>query len=79
LSHVALKIAVVASNEPEAAMICGLLADAGIRSMTKPGSGGIGLGSSASYRRSIYVRDDDLVRAREVLRVVGQGTDKAND
>ena len=54
-SGVALKIAAVATNEPEAAMICGLLADAGIRSMTKPGSGGIGLGWNASYRRSIYV------------------------
>ena len=78
-SGVALKIAAVATNEPEAAMICGLLADAGLRSMTKPGSGGIGLGWNASYRRSIYVRDDDLVRAREVVKVVGQGTDNADD
>ncbi len=69
-SHPELKVAAGASNEMQAAMICGLLSDAGIRNLTKPGTGSRGLGWAAGGHRWIYVEEADLERAREVLRDV---------
>jgi hypothetical protein len=69
-AHVELKVAASAANEMESAMICGLLSDAGIRSLTRPGTGSGALGWTADGRRRIYVREADLERAREVLRDV---------
>lgn len=56
-----LAIATTASNEIEAAMVAGCLRDAGIVCMYREGFRGEG-GS-----RSVYVRKDDLERAREAL------------
>jgi Putative prokaryotic signal transducing protein len=62
-----LVVAAEAGNEPEAAMILGLLKGAGIKAMTKPGTGGGGLGWSAGRQRAIYVRAGDLDRAHQAL------------
>jgi hypothetical protein len=60
-----LEIVTTVSSEPEAALVVGRLADAGIRTMTRPPMGA--LGWSASRARDVYVAERDLVRAREVL------------
>jgi hypothetical protein len=57
----------VASNEPEAAMIVGLLKEAGIKAMTKPGTGATGLAWGAAQQRGIYVLAGDLERALVAL------------
>jgi hypothetical protein len=62
-----LVVAAVASNEPEAAMIVGLLKEAGIKAMTKPGTGASGLAWGAAQQRGIYVLAGDLERAQEAL------------
>lgn len=48
-------------------MIIGRLNEAGIKAMTKPGTGDRGLGWSAGSPRRIYVRARDLERAEKVL------------
>ena len=65
--HVELVVAAVAANEIEAAMILSVLEEAGIKAMTKPGTGTSGFGWSADMPRRVYVRAEDLDSAREAL------------
>jgi len=62
-----LKIVTTVGNEAEAQMVAERLSEAGIRHMTRPAAGGIRLGAAAA--RDVYVDDQDLDRAREVLAV----------
>jgi hypothetical protein len=62
-----LVVAAVASNEPEAAMIIGLLKEAGIKAMAKPGTGGLGIAWNPGQQRGIYVLAGDLEPAQEAL------------
>ncbi|MGA2320293.1 MAG: DUF2007 domain-containing protein [Solirubrobacteraceae bacterium] len=61
------KIVTTVSNEAEAEMVAERLSEAGIRHMTRTASGGIRLGAAAA--RDVYVEEQDLDRAREVLNV----------
>jgi hypothetical protein len=54
-----------ARNEPELDAICGRLADAGIRVLAQGALDRLGVPFATS--RDIYVNDDDLERARQVL------------
>ena len=60
-----LKIVTTVSNEAEAEMVAERLSEAGIRHMSRTASGGIRLGAAAA--RDVYVEEQDLERAREVL------------
>jgi Putative prokaryotic signal transducing protein len=61
------KIVTSVGNEAEAEMVAERLSEAGIRFSVRLASGGIRLGAAAA--RDIYVGEQDLERAREVLRV----------
>jgi hypothetical protein len=62
----ALKVVATVSNEAEGAMVCDLLSQAGIGAVQKLTSG-IGSGWSGSGAREVYVEEQNLARAREVL------------
>jgi uncharacterized protein YaaQ len=64
-----LKIVTTVSNQAEAEMVAERLSEAGIRHMSRTASGGIRLGAAAA--RDVYVEEQDLDRAREVLKVGG--------
>ena len=57
-------------NEAEAEMVGERLSEAGIRLSVRLASGGIRLGAAAA--RDVYVEEQDLERARELL-VVDEG------
>jgi hypothetical protein len=65
-----LEIVTSVSNEPEAAMVCDLLSQAGIGAIQKQSSG-VGSAWSGAGVRDVYVEEQDLDRAREVLNVEG--------
>jgi len=62
-----LRILTTVNNEAEAEMVSERLSEAGIRHMARMAGGGIRLGAAAA--RDIYVEEQDLERAHEVLRV----------
>jgi hypothetical protein len=55
-----------AANEPEATMICQLLAEAGIGAIPKPTTG-VGVGFNAGGPYAIYVEADQFDAAKQVL------------
>ena len=57
-----------APNEPMARYWEDLLVDAGIRVLVRPGGPGAGgWGSVATFAHDLYVRRDELSRAREIV------------
>ena len=57
-----------APNEPMARFWEDLLVDAGIPVLVRPGGPGAGgWGSVATFAHDLYVRRDDLARAREIV------------
>jgi hypothetical protein len=57
-----------ASNEPMARYWEDVLVDAGIPVLVRPGGPGAGgWGSVATFAHDLYVRRDDLTRAREIV------------
>jgi hypothetical protein len=62
-----LKIVTTVSNETEAEMVSERLSEAGIRFSVRLAGGGIRLGAAAA--RDVYVEEQALDRAREVLRI----------
>jgi hypothetical protein len=58
---VTLKIVTTVGNEMEANLVCGVLADAGIRSMQQLCAGGGRMGAAGA--RDVYVEQADLDRA----------------
>ena len=57
-----------APNEPMARFWEDVLVDAGIPVLVRPGGPGAGgWGSVATFAHDLYVRQDDLVRAREIV------------
>ncbi len=57
-----------APNEPMARFWEDLLRDSGIRVLVRPGGPGAGgWGSVATFAHDLYVRQDDLARAREIV------------
>ena len=62
-----LKIVTTVGNEAEAEMVAERLSEAGIRFSVRLASEGIRLGAAAA--RDIYVEEQDLDRALEVLKV----------
>lgn len=62
-----LKIVTTVSNETEAEMVSERLSEAGIRFSVRLASGGIRLGAAAA--RDVYVEEQALDQAREVLSV----------
>ena len=57
-----------APNEPMARFWEDLLVDAGIPVLVRPGGPGAGgWGSVATFAHDLYVRQDDLARAREIV------------
>jgi len=61
-----LKIVTSVSSEPEAEMVCARLAEAGIQAMPQRSTGGPTWGISGA--RDVYVDEQDLDRAHEVLK-----------
>jgi hypothetical protein len=73
----------IASNEPEAEIVCSLLRADGLRCAHRItdlafGSGGE-LPSSGAGPREVLVRQDELERAREVLAAATQSADDPNN
>jgi hypothetical protein len=62
-----LKIVTTAGNEMEAALVCGRLADAGIRSMQQLANSGAGGRIGGGGPRDIYVAAEGLDLARSTL------------
>ncbi len=63
-----LKIVATVANEFEAAAVCGLLEEAGIRSMQQLSNSGVGgRGMSGGGARDVYVEAGDFDRARDTL------------
>jgi hypothetical protein len=62
-----LKIVASAANEFEAEMICGVLSEAEIESTQELANTGIGGRIGGGGGRDIYVRAEDLDRAKEAL------------
>ena len=57
-----------APNEPMARFWEDVLVDAGIPVLVRPGGPGAGgWGSVATFAHDLYVRQDDLARAREIV------------
>jgi hypothetical protein len=57
-----------APNEPIARMWEQMLAEAGIPALVRPGGPGAGAwGSVATFEHDLYVRQDDLNRARQIM------------
>ena len=63
-----LKIAVSASNEPEAQLVCSRLSAAAIHSMLQSSGAGGARGLGAGGACDVYVEEADLERARELLK-----------
>ena len=71
-----LRIVATAANEFEAELISGALSEAGIESTMELASTGIGGRIGGGGARDIYVREEDVERAREALKgVEDEGTD----
>jgi hypothetical protein len=65
----ALAFLVTAPNEPLARFWEQILIDAGIPVLVRPGGPGAGgWGSVATFAHDLYVRRDDLHRAREIMK-----------
>jgi len=62
-----LKIIFTASNEMEAAMICGVLEEAGIAAMQQLANDSAGNRIGGGGRRDVYVKADDAARAQAAL------------
>jgi len=62
-----LRIVATAANEFEAELISGVLTEAGIESTMELANTGMGGRFGGGGARDIYVRSEDLERAREVL------------
>jgi hypothetical protein len=62
-----LRIVASVANEFEADAVCGLLSDAGIRSMQKLSNTGVGGRVGGGGTRDVYVAERDAARAREIL------------
>jgi hypothetical protein len=62
-----LRIVATAANEFEAEMICGALSEAGIESTMELANTGVGGRFGGGGARDIYVREEDLERARQAL------------
>ena len=57
-----------APNEPMARFWEDILVEAGIPVLVRPGGPGAGgWGSVATFAHDLYVREDDLARAREII------------
>lgn len=57
-----------APNEPIARLWEQILADAGVPALLRPGGPGAGgWGSVATFEHEVFVRRDDLERAREIV------------
>jgi len=65
-----LKVVATAANEFEAELISGALSEAGIESTMELANTGIGGRFGGGGARDIYVREEDLERAREALKGV---------
>jgi hypothetical protein len=64
----ALAFLITAPNEPLARFWEQILIDAGIPVLVRPGGPGAGgWGSVATFAHDLYVRRDDLQRAREIM------------
>jgi hypothetical protein len=63
-----LRVVTTVNSEPEAAMVCDLLSQAGIGAIQKLSSG-VGGAWSGAGARDVYVEEHDLDRAQEVLNV----------
>ncbi len=63
-----LKIVATAANEFEAELICGALSEAGIESTMELANTGIGGRFGGGGARDIYVREEDVERAKEALK-----------
>jgi len=61
-----LKVVTSVSSEPEAALVSTRLSEAGIQAISQRSIGGPEWGVSGA--RDVYVDEQDLVRAREVLK-----------
>jgi hypothetical protein len=61
------RVVATASNEMEAELICGRLADAGVRSMQELANNAIGGRFGGGGQRDVYVEEQDLEAAREAL------------
>lgn len=62
-----LRIVASVANEFEADAVCGLLSDAGIRSMQQLSDTGVGGRVGGGGTRDVYVAERDAERARELL------------
>jgi hypothetical protein len=62
-----LKVVASASNEFEADMVCGLLSDAGIRSIQRLSGAGVAGRFGGGGARDVLVAEADFDRARDVL------------
>jgi hypothetical protein len=62
-----LRIVATAANEFEAEMLCGVLSEAGIESTQELSNTGVAGRFGGGGARDIYVREQDLERAREVV------------
>jgi hypothetical protein len=60
-----LRIVTTVGNETEATIVSGRLSDAGIRSMRQPVGRGVSWGVGGA--QNVYVQEEDLQRAREIL------------
>ncbi len=67
-----LKIVATAANEFEAEMVCGVLSEAGIESSMELANTGMAGRFGGGGARDIYVRVEDLERAREALDEPGE-------
>ncbi len=68
-----LRILTTVENEFEAAVVCGRLEDAGIRSMQQLSNRGAGGRIGGGGARDVYVDEHDLERANEVLNAGDEG------
>lgn len=68
-----LAILTTVQNEFEAAVVCGRLDDAGIRSMQQLNNSGVGGRIGGGGARDVYVEKHDLERAQEILNAPDDG------
>ncbi|HUH81930.1 MAG TPA: DUF2007 domain-containing protein [Solirubrobacteraceae bacterium] len=69
------RIIATAENEFEAEMLCGVLTEAGIESSMELANTGVAGRFGGGGTRDIYVREEDLERAREALSQTGEPGD----